>query len=81
MQLKGHTGEIVALDFSPDGTHLISGSNDGTARIWDLETGRGRTLAADSESVRWVSYSADNERVATAGADRVAESRPPSWGV
>jgi len=80
MQLKGHTGEIVALDFSPDGTHLISGSNDGTARIWDLETGRGRTLAADSESVRWVSYSADNERVATAGADGTIRLWPVAGG-
>jgi len=35
-QLKGHRSEIYLLAFSPDGTRLVSGSMDGTARIWNL---------------------------------------------
>ena len=33
--LKGHTGVIRSLAFSPDGSKLISGSSDNTAIIWD----------------------------------------------
>src|SRR5262249_54931846 len=34
--LKGHTALIGALSFSHDGKTLASGSNDQTARVWDL---------------------------------------------
>ncbi|MCH8830288.1 MAG: WD40 repeat domain-containing protein, partial [Planctomycetes bacterium] len=34
--LLGHTGAVKALAFRPDGRLLVSGSADGTARIWDL---------------------------------------------
>eukprot|EP01138_Halocafeteria_seosinensis_P016150 gb/GECG01016479.1/.p1 GENE.gb/GECG01016479.1/~~gb/GECG01016479.1/.p1 ORF type:complete len:804 (+),score=107.84 gb/GECG01016479.1/:1-2412(+) len=35
MTLKGHTGGVISLDVSSDGK-LISGSWDGTARIWSV---------------------------------------------
>ena len=34
--LNGHHGAVTHLVFSPDGYHLISGSDDGTVRIWGL---------------------------------------------
>ena len=34
--LKGHTGWIYSLDISPDGNTLVSGSADGTVRLWDI---------------------------------------------
>jgi WD40 repeat protein len=37
--LEGHEGPISSLAFSPDG-RLMSGSGDGTIRIWDLTTNR-----------------------------------------
>ncbi|KAL7819211.1 hypothetical protein V8C44DRAFT_131410 [Trichoderma aethiopicum] len=37
--LEGTTGTVIALAFTPDGTQLASGSSDGTARVWDTETG------------------------------------------
>jgi len=37
--LKGHTGEIVSLNFSAEGDRIITGSFDFTARIWDTNTG------------------------------------------
>ena len=37
--LSGHTSTISSLAFSLDGTLLISGSDDKTAKLWDVQTG------------------------------------------
>jgi WD40 repeat protein len=38
--LVGHTDAVRAVDFSPDGDLLATGSMDGSVRIWDVETKR-----------------------------------------
>ena len=35
-RLAGHDQTVIALDFSADGKLLLSGSEDGTAKIWNL---------------------------------------------
>ncbi len=37
--LRGHQGRVITATFSPDGRHFLTGSWDGTARLWDLATG------------------------------------------
>ncbi len=37
-RLEGHTNYVFSLAFSPDGRSLVSGSGDGTVRIWDTES-------------------------------------------
>ena len=37
--LCGDTSWIYSLTFSQDGTLLMSGSIDGTVRVWDVQTG------------------------------------------
>lgn len=36
----GHTATINSIAFTPDGTHLLSASDDKTIRVWDLTTGK-----------------------------------------
>ncbi|AYE94922.1 hypothetical protein C0J29_09135 [Mycobacterium paragordonae] len=32
--LRGHTADVTGVAFSPDGSFLVSGSEDGTVRLW-----------------------------------------------
>jgi WD40 repeat protein len=32
--MKGHGRPITSVAFSPDGSHLVSGSMDMTVRVW-----------------------------------------------
>jgi len=37
--LSGHTDWVQSLTFFPDGTSLVSGGNDRTIKLWDMQTG------------------------------------------
>ena len=32
---NAHSGDIISVAFSPDGTKIVSGSNDRTIKVWD----------------------------------------------
>lgn len=36
----GHSGWVQSIAFSPDGKYLLTGAWDGSAKLWDAETGR-----------------------------------------
>jgi len=35
----GHSRKVLSVDFSPNGQHLVTGSNDKLVKIWDTATG------------------------------------------
>lgn len=42
MQLEGHTGNVTALQYSAAGKWIVTGSEDGTVKVWDTRwVGRG----------------------------------------
>ncbi|MBK6669160.1 MAG: hypothetical protein IPG46_05540 [Actinobacteria bacterium] len=34
-RLHGHTDSVLSVGFNGDGTHIVSGSNDKTVRVWN----------------------------------------------
>jgi len=50
---------VESVAYSPDGRHIISGSDDRTIRIWDANTGAavGKPLEGHSWNVLSVAYS------------------------
>ena len=38
--LTGHSGWVRSVAYSPDGKHIVSGSEDKTVKIWDSTTGK-----------------------------------------
>ena len=37
--LYGHTDQVNCASFSPDGSRIVTGSGDGTAKVWDARMG------------------------------------------
>ena len=67
----GHGGWVQTAEFDADGARVVTASFDGTARIWDAETGRAlETLSGHADRVLSARFSPDGTRVVTASADK-----------
>ena len=58
--------------FSPDGKHIVTASDDKTARIWDAQTGRQIAVLWDNAPVRAAVFSPNGGYVLTTSEDRTA---------
>jgi len=68
---EGTTVGLRSLEFSPDGSKLVGGSQDGIVRIWDVQTGSLlRTLEGHADIVFTASFSPDGLTVASGSADK-----------
>ena len=66
--LAGHTSWVYRATFSPDGKTIVSCSDDGTIRLWDVGSGNGRVLYEDPvEMVYSVAFSSDGKSLLVAG--------------
>src|SRR5262249_54026182 len=66
-----HGAIVHAIAFSPDGKMVVTGSDDQTARLWSVATGKpiGAPLRHD-EKVRGVGFSSDGKHVVTADGNK-----------
>jgi hypothetical protein len=68
-----HEGAVYSAAYSPDGTRIVSTSEDETAAIWDTASGdRIAVLQGHTQPVQKAVWSADGSRVVTVAADGTA---------
>ena len=75
--LKGHSYSVLSVAYSPDGTKIISGSDDATIKIWEANTGQClKTLKGHIEPVWSVAYSPDGTKIISGSYDKTIKI----WG-
>jgi len=71
--LDGHSKELTAAAFSPDGSRLVTADSAGTARVWDMRSLESlRVLAGHTDRITDVAFSPDGARLVTASLDQTA---------
>merc|ERR1719230_2242861 len=76
--LRGHSGGLRAIAWSPDGSQLSTASVDATAQIWQAcdsslsEWDVEGTLVGHTDAVRSISWSPDGSKILTGSEDKNA---------
>jgi hypothetical protein len=71
--LKGHSERVITVAFSPAGDRVVTGSFDGTARLWDAQNGSELAVLRGHTNRLWyAAFSPDGTRVVTASRDATA---------
>ncbi|KIK71658.1 hypothetical protein GYMLUDRAFT_977718, partial [Collybiopsis luxurians FD-317 M1] len=73
--LRGHTGPVHSVAFSPDGKKIVSGSMDCSVQIWDAETGQaeGEPMQGHTKGVLSVAFSPDGKKIVTGSRDKLLQ--------
>ncbi|MHC4954288.1 MAG: protein kinase domain-containing protein [Planctomycetota bacterium] len=77
--LEGHTGAIQSVEFSPDGTRIVTACLDRTARVWNRD---GKPLLAipHADPVWSATFNPEGDRILTASGE-LLEDRAPAASV
>ncbi len=68
-----HDGWVYSVAFSPDGKLLATGSNDNTAKVWEMPSGVLLATLKHGSSVRSVAFSPDGKLLVTGSDDNTAK--------
>jgi WD40 repeat protein/cellulose biosynthesis protein BcsQ len=71
--LAGHEKSVLGAVFSPDGSHVVTASADGTARVWSADgSAEPLVLRGHQNIVRSAAFSPDGLRIVTSSVDGTA---------
>jgi len=59
----GHSSGITAVEFSPDGRYILTGSEDNSAKLWDAASGRLVQTFQDNEDIRFLAFLPGGEQI------------------
>jgi WD40 repeat protein len=83
--LRGHSDNVIAVAFSPDGKQLASASRDETVMLWDASEGAAIQIIKTNAVIRTVSFSDDGTSLSTNRGrlpiTSLSSGRDPSRGV
>jgi WD40 repeat protein len=65
LELSGHQDRVGAVLFSPDGSWLVSASDDSTVRVWNVLTGKLAVARQFDAAVQSLAFSADGRYLYT----------------
>ena len=69
----GHTDWVNAVCYTPDGKYIVTASNDNTAKLWEIKTGKEiRTFAGHTSRLTSATISNDGKYLLTGSADSTA---------
>jgi len=72
--LRGHNHFVSDVTISSDGQFALSGSWDGTMRLWEIASGRTtRRFVGHSKDVLSVAFSVDNRQIVSASRDKTVK--------
>jgi WD40 repeat protein len=72
----GHRGPMTTLALSSDGRHVLTGSEDRTARLFDTVTGKSRALQGHKGPVIATAFAAGGKLLVTLGEEGVVRVWP-----
>jgi WD40 repeat protein len=68
--IRGHTARVSCVAYSPDGKRIVSGSGDGTLKVWDADRAETISLKGHTGQVLCVAYSPDGKRIVSSSGDQ-----------
>lgn len=69
IEFKGHTKNVHSIDFNKNEEYMVTGSEDSTARVWDVKTGKTISVLKGHKDEVWASFDNEGKRIITTSTD------------